>query len=52
MQVFHPLHSMLHAENLGLRNCVGFSQIQSHFNCVQYQLGEIKGLKYIYKIFI
>ena len=30
MQIFHPLFSMLHyTGNLGLRYCVGFSQIQS-----------------------
>jgi len=29
MQVIPPLHSMLYAENFGLHDCVGFSQIWS-----------------------
>ena len=28
-QVFHPIYSMLYTVNLGLRDCVGLSQIRS-----------------------
>ena len=35
MQVFHPMYSMLYTVNVGLRDCVGFSQIWSHMKRVR-----------------
>ena len=31
-QVFHPMYSMLYTVNLGLCDCVGFSQIRSRMS--------------------
>ena len=36
MQVIHPMYSMLYTVNLGLCDCVGFSQIQSHIVAALY----------------
>ena len=39
MHVFDPLYSMLYTVNLGLHDCVGVSQIQSHISQIELHYG-------------